>query len=673
MLGTDDYQEVTYAITAPNDIIFYSMVSGEVMEQQIIPRPEGHDDAEIVDAQSWGNDNVNLRWSSGQITPVRVIMRPVFDTQGERSISTRLDIGDLIEIDSEIVGSNAILKMSSETATVAVQDGPNSVMVTRVSESENFLGEVERKSSTLRVESELPGTITTIEIDEAGRSLYVGTSDGYLGWWNISASTAEMIDAEHVAIDNSAVTALQLVFGDVSIAVGTESGLVTSYFATENVDGARTILKPIHQLLELSSGIAKIVPSRRDKSLLIQDTDGLLHSVHMTSERYLATIETAAPILRYRLSSKGDTVVTYSADQAITVWDLHKPHPESSWATLFSKVWYEKYDEPQYVWQSSASSDDYEPKLSLTPLIFGSFKGTLYAMLLAVPLALLGALYTNQFLSPEIRAIVKPLVEIMASVPSVVIGFLVALWLAPIIEGYVLSFLISFAVVPLTFIPFILFFHHIDGSDFYRRVARGYEFIIAFPIIILGGYFSFLLGPLLETMFFDGDLKLWMYESLGTRYDQRNAIIIAFGLGFVSIPIIFTIAEDALSNLPQSLQAASLALGASRWQTAWRVVLPSASPGIFAAVIIGFGRVIGETMIVLMATGNTPIMDWSPFNGMRTLSANIAVEIPEAPVDGTLYRVLFLSAALLFLLTFTLNSVAEIIRQRLRNKYGRFQ
>ena len=157
------------------------------------------------------------------------------------------------------------------------------------------------------------------------------------------------------------------------------------------------------------------------------------------------------------------------------------------------------------------------------------------------------------------------------------------------------------------------------------------------------------------------------------RYDPRNCIIIAFALGFAVIPIIFTIAEDAFSNVPKSLTAASLAVGASRWQTVWRVVLPSASPGIFAGIVIGLGRAVGETMIVLMATGNTPIMDWSVFNGMRTLSANIAVEIPEAPVDGTLYRVLFLSAVILFLMTLVLNTVAEVVRQRLREKYGRFQ
>ena len=140
-------------------------------------------------------------------------------------------------------------------------------------------------------------------------------------------------------------------------------------------------------------------------------------------------------------------------------------------------------------------------------------------------------------------------------------------------------------------------------------------------------------------------------------------------MGFAVIPIIFTIAEDALSSVPSHLSAASLALGATRWQTAVRTVLPTASPGIFSAVMIGFGRAVGETMIVLMATGNTPVMEWSIFNGFRALSANIAVELPEAPFGSTHYRVLFLAAGLLFVMTFLLNTVAELIQLRLRRKY----
>src|SRR5690606_17840187 len=136
-----------------------------------------------------------------------------------------------------------------------------------------------------------------------------------------------------------------------------------------------------------------------------------------------------------------------------------------------------------------------------------------------------------------------------------------------------------------------------------------------------------------------------------TPYSQRNSMVVGFMMGFAVIPVIFTIAEDSLSNVPSSLTAASSALGASRWQTVRHVVLPIASAGIFSALMIGLGRAVGETMIVVMATGNTPVMDFNIFSGMRTLSANVAVELPEAAVGSTHYRTLFLGALALFLMT----------------------
>jgi phosphate transport system permease protein len=165
------------------------------------------------------------------------------------------------------------------------------------------------------------------------------------------------------------------------------------------------------------------------------------------------------------------------------------------------------------------------------------------------------------------------------------------------------------------------------------------------------------------------DFRAWWPAVTGASYDQRNSLVVGFMMGFAVIPIIFTIAEDALSNVPKPLITASMACGASRWQTALRVVMPTASAGIFSALMIGLGRAVGETMIVVMATGNTPIMEWNIFSGMRTLSANIAVELPEAPHHATLYRTLFLGALVLFLLTFAINTVAEVLRQHLREKF----
>lgn len=165
-------------------------------------------------------------------------------------------------------------------------------------------------------------------------------------------------------------------------------------------------------------------------------------------------------------------------------------------------------------------------------------------------------------------------------------------------------------------------------------------------------------------------MRSWMYNEFGIGYDQRNSLVIGLAMGFAVIPTIFSITEDAIFSVPKHLTLGSLALGATPWQTLTRVVILTASPGIFSAVMIGLGRAVGETMIVLMATGNTPVMDFSVFEGMRTLAANIAVEMPESEVDSSHYRILFLAALVLLSFTFVVNTLAEIVRHRLRKKYS---
>ena len=162
----------------------------------------------------------------------------------------------------------------------------------------------------------------------------------------------------------------------------------------------------------------------------------------------------------------------------------------------------------------------------------------------------------------------------------------------------------------------------------------------------------------------------WLTTELGIAFDQRNAIVVGIAMGLAVIPNIFSIAEDAIFSVPKHLTMGSLALGATPWQTMTRVILLTASPGIFSAVMIGMGRAVGETMIVLMATGNTPIMDFNIFQGLRTLAANIAVEMPESEVGSTHYRILFLAGLILFLFTFCFNTIAEVVRHRLRRRYS---
>jgi phosphate transport system permease protein len=378
------------------------------------------------------------------------------------------------------------------------------------------------------------------------------------------------------------------------------------------------------------------------------------------------------------IGGKYNSLYFLDTNNKLHVYDLNDPHPESSFKALFGKIWYEGASEPKYEWQSTGATDDFEPKLSLIPLIIGTLKGTFYAMLFATPIALLAAIYTSQFLHPRFRIFVKPTMEIMASLPSVVLGFLAALWLAPLLETKVPSIILIVIVLPgmSLLIGWLWGFLPIELRV---KIKPGYEWIAFIPVLVIAAWGAWHLGPALEKIFFTvkdsttgnviPDFRLWWSHATDLPFEQRNSLVVGFMMGFAVIPIIFTIAEDALSNVPGALRSGSLALGASRWQTALRIVLPTASAGIFSAIMIGLGRAVGETMIVVMATGNTPIMDFNIFSGMRTLSANIAVELPEAPVHGTLYRTLFLGGLALFIMTFAVNTLAEILRQHLREKY----
>jgi phosphate transport system permease protein len=332
-------------------------------------------------------------------------------------------------------------------------------------------------------------------------------------------------------------------------------------------------------------------------------------------------------------------------------------------------VWYEGYAEPEYIWQSSAATNEFEPKYSLFPLAFGTLKAAIYAMLMAAPLAVCGAIFTGYFMAAPMRQQVKPLIELMQALPTVVLGFLAGLWLAPFIEKNLLGVFSIFVILPVCVLG-ASFAWTMLPDKIRHSLPDGWEAALLIPVVLIFSYVSFELSTPVENVFFDGDLRFWISNELGISYDQRNAMVVGIAMGFAVIPTIFSIAEDAIFTVPRHLTYGSLALGATPWQSLYRVVLPTASPGIFSALMIGMGRAVGETMIVLMATGNTPIIDASIFEGMRTLAANIAVEIPESEVDSTHYRILFLAALVLFLFTFAVNTIAEVVRQQLRGKYS---
>ncbi|MEY4064268.1 MAG: hypothetical protein RIR26_476, partial [Pseudomonadota bacterium] len=452
----------------------------------------------------------------------------------------------------------------------------------------------------------------------------------------------------------------------------------------------------------------------------------------LTTGRTAATLRLPSQALSsLNLDPQGHFLTWLNADKKrYELVEFIAPHVEVSMRSLFDKIRYESYEDASYSWQSTSGNDEFQSKFSLMPLVWGTFKATLYSLLFAVPLAIFAAIYSSEILDRQTRNVVKPALEMMASIPSVVLGFLAAIIIAPWVETHIVSVLLIGTTMPFLLYVFGIFLQipsarHLTTRGLYasRRlllwVILGFSLmlwsltragfwiektafggnlqaflsggtgtegvlwgLLLLPLVFIGLWSLpvrrarnwyriavFVLGPIISVGFgsiLAGHTEL-RSDFLG-QYAQRNTLVIAIAMGFAIIPIIYSLAEDALTSVPNSLRAGSLACGASVWQTTARVVLPTAASGLFSAIMVGLGRGIGETMIAVMATGNTAVMTTNPFDGLRSMAANIAVELPEAAQGSSHYRILFLSALLLFMFTFTLNSLAEFLRARYRDR-----
>ncbi|ANQ25520.1 phosphate ABC transporter permease [Vibrio natriegens] len=457
---------------------------------------------------------------------------------------------------------------------------------------------------------------------------------------------------------------IDLLSGAYSLLVTHNDGTVSQWFDT--LQGDNRTLTYIRSF-KLASELKYLLPDSHSKGFYSFYTNGTVQSHYTTSEK-LVLFKRAyqqAPALA-AMSSNERYLITWQDDE-LDIAVVDNPYPEVSLSSLWQEVWYEGYPEPEFVWQSTSASDDFEAKFSLVPIAFGTIKAAMFAMLFSVPLAVLGAIYTAYFMSPRMRRVVKPSIELMEALPTVIIGFLAGLWFAPIVEDHLITVVVMLFILPLSTMIMGGLWALLPQS-LRNRLPNGWHALVLMPVLLVLIVLGVWLSPTIEQSFFGGDMRLFLTEH-GIGFDQRNALVVGLAMGFAVIPTIFTIAEDAIFSVPKHLSDGSLALGATPWQTLIYVVLLTASPGIFSAIMMGLGRAVGETMIVLMATGNTPLMDWNILEGMRSLSATIAVELPESEVGSTHFRLLFLAALILFLFTFAVNALAEFVRQRLRDKY----
>ena len=664
-IGLDPYYQIAYAV-GPQGVDLLWLDDGQVLSRE---RPAELAGREVTAAQRTPNDVLALGTDDGHLLVARIRFQLDYSS-GQRQVVPQFAVERLVAVD--LAGEPLVqvaFREGDDGRSVAVAITASGRLVVLVAEQQQgLLGPGERQVRQYELTADFDGKATQVLVDGRIRQVLVGTDQGQVYEWRLGAVEQAPAFVGRIVVSEVAVSALAYALGEVSLVVGDAAGHVSVWFKIEE-DGQRSYRK-IHAFVPHASAVTHIAASGRDKQFITTDAEGTIALHHLTSEQTVFQLRGDSPVTALVFAPKADGFLALGQDGWLRRFALDHPHPEISAAVLFGSIWYEGYGGREYVWQSTGGTDEFEPKLSLVPLILGTAKGTFYALLFALPLAILAAIYTAEFASPRVRGLVKPSVEVMASLPSVILGFLAGLWLAPLLESHLLGTLLLLPTVPTVVLAAAWGWQYAPEA-WVRQVARVGEIYLLGAVTLLVAWLAYALGPVFEDLAFDGHFLRWLRQDAGVGYDQRNCLVVGFAMGFAVVPLVFTICEDALSSVPSHLRAGSLALGATPWQTAIKVVLPMALPGIFSASMIGLGRAVGETMIVLMATGNTPIMDWNIFNGMRTISANIAVELPEAPHQGTLYRVLFLSGLLLFIATFLINSLAEIVRQRLRDKYNR--
>ena len=557
------------------------------------------------------------------------------------------------------------LNANDETLLLAGSTGSQLHVMSLAREENMMTGEISTEQKRIDL-PQMTEPVKSIFIDPRQQWLYVINGRAQADVFNLRDNS---LNGRYKLLDDgqAQITASGQLVGGISLVFGDSKGGLQQWFMARDPDGEQRF-KHIRSFKMGSAPIAQIDAEERRKGFIVLDNDGKLGVFHSTAHRTLLVEQATQGAGTLAFSPRANRILIEEGGKLHPL-SLRNPHPEVSWSALWSKVWYENYDEPKYVWQSTASNTDFEPKLSLSPLTFGTLKAAFYAMILAAPLAIAAAIYTAYFMAPGMRRKVKPVIELMEAMPTVILGFFAGLFLAPYLEGHLPGVFSLFLLMPVGILLAGFAWSRLPES-LRLRVPDGWEAAILIPVILFTGWFALTMSPFLETWFFGGDMRLWITNDLGITYDQRNALVVGIAMGFAVIPNIYSIAEDAVFSVPRSLTLGSLALGATPWQTLTRVVILTASPGIFSALMIGMGRAVGETMIVLMATGNTPVMEMNLFEGMRTLAANVAVEMPESEVGGSHYRVLFLAALVLLMFTFVMNTLAELIRQRLRKKYS---
>jgi len=668
-LGVEEQTEVAFLLSKTGAVDFYS-VEKQTFGKKLTSLPVTLDakvssfakSAPFQGQYAYGLEN----GSAVIVVPKFLVTFP----NNKRKLTPRLDypLGELslvVDEQGAAISQFAFSHYEEKTAIVAQTVDKRVMFSSFVAEENMFTGEIEWQVE--RTDLDIDGRIDQLLMSPDTTRTFVRTANQIYIYDTRFPSDVELIQVLAANEENANLVSAELLAGANSLMLANDNGEVSQWFEVNTDDGRE--YQKIRAFETTKQNKLDIFTEFYRRTFFTTSSNGELGLYYTTSEAKLWQGKVSDGAIENFAIAPRSNAALILADNKLTVVDIHNEHPEVTWSALWQEVWYEGYPEPGYIWQSTSASDDFESKFSLVPISFGTIKAAMYAMLFAVPIALSAAIYTAYFMSSELRKVVKPTVEIMEALPTVILGFLAGLWLAPLIEEHLPAIVGLLIMLPLGIIATAYGWTKLPAG-IRHRIPEGSHSILLIPVVLLIGWLAFAMSGAIELWMFDGNVRQYLTNELGMTFDQRNSLVVGIAMGFAVIPTIFSIAEDAVFSVPKHLSNGSLALGATQWQTLVSVVLLTASPGIFSAVMMGLGRAVGETMIVLMATGNTPIMDWSIFQGMRTLAANIAVEMPESEVGSSHYRILFLAAFVLFIFTFIFNTVAEFVRQQLRDKYS---